>query len=313
MEQLLLIVFGPALLGLVAALVVVWAVTRSQRPRLAVGRGVRWWTLAGVVLASAIVLAQQLPLGTPWHITRLSPTAHMMTLFTVPIVAGLISVVVLTVPVERRSGGRTAELHRRTLTSFSKGGWFLTLAATVVLTVAVAVWAGRASVPDDQGRYTMYWIDLGPGGSMGSSIYGWHFSVPSLALVALLVTATLLAAGLIARPPLAQDRENDVAVRRWRTRNVMAMATGALLLHLARVVNSLAGTAGIYGQTQTGQGLFTKGTPFAGLEGPLRVAADALEVCGWFFWFAVLFIALRASAQTRDNSRSRAPWSSRSS
>ncbi len=227
----------------------------------------------------------------------------MMTLFTAPIVAGLVAVVVLMLPVARRSGGRTADLHRRTLTSFAKRSWILALGGTVVLMVVVALWAGSASVPDDQGRYTMYWIDLGSAGSMGSPMYGWHFSMPSLALAALLVAAALLAAGLISRPALALDRETDVAVRRWRTSNVMAITIGALLLHLARVANSLAGTASIYGQTQTDQGLFTTGTPFAGLEGPLRLAADILAAGGWFFWFSVLLIAVTAHAPLRTNRR----------
>ncbi|MDD9207012.1 hypothetical protein PU560_11115 [Georgenia sp. 10Sc9-8] len=312
MERVLLMVFGPALLGLVAALAV-WLIARPRSSRPAVSGAVRWSTLAGVLLASGIVLAQLLLGTTLVGFPLRSPTALMMTSFTAPLIAGLIAVVLLMVPVVRRSGDGTAELHRRTLTSFGSRWWFLTLAGAVLLVVLATVWPGLASVPDDQGRYTMYWIDMGPGSSMGSTIYGWYFSRPSLALVVLLVVAGLVVVWLISRPPLAPDREHDVAVRRWRTRNVLAMATGALLLHLARVVDSLAGTASIYGQTQTDQGLFTTRTPFAALEGPLRVAADILEAGAWLLWFTVLLIAVTRSARTRDDGAVRSSWRSASS
>lgn len=313
MEQLLLMVFGPALLGLLAALVV-WAVARSRSSWPAVSGTVRWWTLAGVLLAVGLVLALLLRVTPVVNFSLRSPATLLMTSVTAPLVAGLIAVVVLMVPVVRRSGDGSAELHRRTLTSFGRRWWFLALAGVVVLIVLVTVWAGLASVPDDRGRYTMYWIDTGPGGgSMGSTIYGWYYSRPALVLVTLLVAATLVVVGLISRPPPAPDRENDVAVRRWRTRNVLAVATGAVLLHLARVVDSLAGTAGIHWGTQTDQGWFTGGTPFAALEGPLRVAADALEAGAWFLWFSVLLMAVARPRGTRDDEVVRSSWRSASS
>ncbi|GAA4418249.1 hypothetical protein GCM10023169_07590 [Georgenia halophila] len=299
--------FGPALLGLLAALAV-WAVRarfRSSRP--VVPGGVRGWTLAGVLLGVGIVLLQRalyLP-GAPLMRAVAGPVEHWFVIFTTPLVAGLAAVALLALPVVRRSGAGSADLARRTLTSFGARWWFVTLAALVAVMTLVTVMAGSVSSPDEQGRYTRYLVDVGPAG-IWTSIYGWHYSVPCLVLTALLVSTALIGIQLAARPPMTPDRENDVANRRWRTRNIMAVTSGALLLHLAAVLRSLAGAAFTHGGVSTEQGWFRIGSTFAALEQPLWVAETIAELVGWLLWFTVLLAAVTAlRSQTASQSRTR--------
>lgn len=77
----------------------------------------------------------------------------------------------------------------------------------VILILLLTIVAGRASQPEEStGRYTMYFLDLGAGNSVGTGIYGWFYSIPSLILTGILILSTVVSLFLIARPALAEDR-----------------------------------------------------------------------------------------------------------
>jgi hypothetical protein len=95
-----------------------------------------------------------------------------------------------------------------------------------------------------------------------------------------------------ARPPLAADVAEDAATRRWRARHVLTLATGAVLLHLSRVLASLSGTASMEGGTSTTDGWMVAYGRFSGLEGPLLVVSQLAGAVGWACWFLVLLTAL---------------------
>jgi hypothetical protein len=294
--SIFLFVFGPALLGLIAALVA-WGVARDRSAAPVVGSTVRGWTLGGVMIAVLAALVVRLPRGAPQAVV-------LEASYALPLAAGLIAIVALMLPVARRSASGTAALSRRTLSSFAEWWWFVALFAVVAAVLVVTVAAGMASSPDNQGRHRNYLVDFGTA-SAGTEIYGWYYSLPATVLHALLLLAALLAVRSIARPPLALEHTADGAVRRWRTRNVLAVTAGALLLHLAVVLRSLSGTASMSISAEEG---FSSGTPFAALEVPLQVAGMAADTVGWFLWLVILLMAAFPPAKERST----AAWRSAS-
>lgn len=297
------IVFGPELLALVAALLVT-VVRRVRSAGAPVTGGVRGWTVVAVLAAMAIVLFGVFA-GLPGGPSVPVLVEHR---YVVPLVAGLVGVALCLLPVVRRPVSASADLSRRTLTTFASRWWFAALAVVVAVVLLVTLLAGLASSPDGDGRYTMHHVDFGAG-AVGAGIYGWHYSLPALVVLVALLLAAVVATGGLARPPMADEgRTADVATRRWRTRNVLAVAGGALLVHLAVVLGSLAGTAGVRGTFNTGEGSFGGGSTFAALEMPLRLASTVVEAGGWFLWFGVLFAAAIPALRVRSVS----PWHSAS-
>lgn len=281
----LLHTLGPALLGLPLALLA-WLVARARYRQSPVDSLVRGWTLAGVLMAVALVIADVLLFLPGGPLSRMSLDTRFLT----PLIAGLVIVIALQLPVMRPSVSGSAELSRRTLTSFGQRWWFVALGVLVVVVLAVTIAAGIASSPDDQGRYTTYWVDFGAAAA-GTGIYGWHYSGPAMVIHGLLLLAAVLAVRSIAKPPPAVEHAADAATRRWRTRNVLAVTIAALLLHLGAVLLFLSGTATVSSGFATEQGWFSSGAPFAALEMPLRVAGRAAQISGWFIWFVVLLMA----------------------
>jgi len=77
---------------------------------------------------------------------------------------------------------------------------------------------------------------------------------------------------------------------------VLTLATGAVLLHLSRILASLSGTASMEGGTSTTDGWMVAYGRFAGLEEPLLVASQLAGAVGWACWFLVLLTALAAAS-----------------
>ena len=244
-----------------------------------------------------------------WMVPELavSSTARVVG-FAVPLAAGLLAVVVLMLPRIQRPPTGTADLSPRTLTSFVARGWLVALLAVAALVLTVTALAGRASIPDDQGRYRHFELELTTGFTAGTDIYGWYFSVPSIILLVLLLLATFVAVRAVANPPLGPGAAGDATVRRWRTRNVVAMSLGALLVHLASILSHLAGTAALSAGFATDVGWVSARPPLVILETPLRFAATGAELVGWFLWFGVLLVAIRSTAPET----AKEPWHSAS-
>jgi hypothetical protein len=226
-------------------------------------------------------------------------TWYMDYRFTIPLLLGILGLALLAFPAHPRGGRGTAALSPRTPTSFGRRGWFAAPTVLVVLIVAATVIAGTASSPEPTtGRYAMYFIDIGQYG-MGTSIYGWFYSVPCLVLLGVLLAGAYLDLFLISRPALEQDHSRDVHARTVRTRNVLAIATGALLVHLGSILASLAGTASIRGQFSTGDGTVTSWTTFAALEPVFSGAGLVALALGVGLWAAVPLSAIPVRQQAR--------------
>src|SRR6478735_2279170 len=291
MGILYLIALAPLVLAAAAA-AAGWFITRR---RVGVPTGLtRVLTVVASSAALVVMIGYWLVSTAPWLLPSPSievVTAMMDLRYLIPLVVGGAALIILAFPV-RGSGSRSkgAELSRRTVLTFSRPWWFVTFGIVLLLTVAVAVAAGSLSSPDEQGSYTLYVVRAGTA-SASTTIYGWHYSVPCLILLAVLVGIMTVDLALISRPALALDRDTDVAVRRVRSLNIVRVGTGAVLLHLSAVLSSLAGTSTLRAGVGTGAstaGEINVGTSFAALTPLLYWAGAVIGVIGLALWFSAL-------------------------
>jgi len=206
---------------------------------------------------------------------------------------GIIAVALLAFPIRAHTSRGHASLTRRTPFSFGRRWWFAGLTTIVSTIVTVTVLAGLASEPDEDGRWRNFTVDAGSSLSFGTNIYGWYYSVPGLILLAALIAVTIVVLWLIARPAMGTDHDDDVRMRQLRTRNTLAVASGALLIHLGSIFTSLSATASLRGGAvigDNGWGSWT--TPFAAMQPSLVFVGVAVAALGYAIWFGVLLSAL---------------------
>lgn len=292
----LLFTFGPAALGLLLA-----AVRRIVRPNSPLPKTVRFWTLAAMGIALVLTLLTllanlmwYLPGEIPPEVSRwMNETRHLH-----PLVIGLLVLALLSLPHPSRARHGHAELSPRDAFSFTARWWFVASGIVLAVIIAVTLATGLASERDAAGRYTVFSLPFGEV-TASTRIYGWYYSIPALVLLAALVIVTLLVLRSLARAPFGADRERDAAVRRTRSGNVVAAATGAMLLHAEAVFHSVAGTsmlgvsldAGTHGRLETG-------TSFAALTPTLWALSLASAALGFALWFLVLLTAASTRART---------------
>ncbi|HEY4615940.1 MAG TPA: hypothetical protein VIG75_10790 [Citricoccus sp.] len=295
MMGLLFWVWGPVLAGPVVALA--WWLVRGRQRGLPPGTNRVIPLVAGVVLLLGVAAETLLgmPLFLPFDVPMEVWTWYSDTRFAIPLLLGILGLTLLAFPVRHRSGRGTAQLSPRTPVSFGRRWWFITPGVLAVLIVAITVLTGSASQPEPTtGRYAVYFVDVGEQYSMGTSIYGWFYSVPSLILLAILLATAYLDLVLIARPALGPDHDRDGQVRTVRTRNVLAVTSGALLVHLGMVLASLAGTASMRGEFTGPDGTTPAWTTFAALEPAFSGASLVACALGVGLWATVLLSAVSA-------------------
>jgi hypothetical protein len=226
--------------------------------------------------------------------------------FLVPLGAGLIALAVLCVPGRHKPSAAAAGIARRTAFTFLSSGWTVALMAIVVVTVAISLAAGLASVPDRAGNYTMLTVQIGTM-RVGTTIYGWYYSIPAMFLLVVLIVTAWAGLALIARPPLAEAREQDAAIRRTRSRNLAALTTGAIAFHLAAILGSLAGTSRLGGGLSTDAGVINVGSPFAALGSFLSASSFVAMCVGAALCFSVALTAVPRTARARQHAIKTAP------
>lgn len=221
--------------------------------------------------------------------------------FALPLVLGLFALVLHGAMRSRPSVPGGASLAPRSWRSFLATWWLGALLGVLALIVGLTLAAGTASQPNDAGEHVLYMVDVGPA-AMGTTIYGWHYSLVPSVLGVLLCLATWWSLSRIARPPLDPTRTADAADRRLRSTNAVRIALGALLLHLASILRFLADTSQLVGLFDSGQRLsFTTGTPFSALTGTLDVLALIAGILGLALWVFTVLTAVPA------------PWAARAS
>jgi hypothetical protein len=286
-------VMGPVVAGLVIAFA--WWLIRGRGLGLPGGRPAKFSLAAGVTLLTGAVVVRLMDGPLPFLLDVPSGVWdwYSNNRFAIPLWLGILGLVLVTFPVQARSGRGAADLTPRTVVSFARGWWFVTPAVVLTLILIVTFAAGSASEPDEMtGQYTMYSVDLGGERGMGTSIYGWFYSVPCLTFVVILTALAILDLVLLSRPALGSDRERDVHTRIVRTRNVLLIGTGTLSLHLGAILGSLAGTASIRSTFPTSEGTVTFWTTFAALQPVFTGASSAAVALGVALWAAVALSAI---------------------
>lgn len=297
MGVLVMAVFGSLIVGVLGA--VAWFAIRGRRQALwgGVVRGVTLGVGAvgvGSYLFTVLLGASFLfPVG-------LAVPFQLLDLFTqyrflIPLLVGIALVAALAFPWPMRMSAGVAELSRRGILRFSRGRWFIAPFVVLGFILLLTISAGLASRPEEvTGYYTAYVIELGGENSVGTGIYGWFYSVPALIALVVLAVVTLGVLAAIARPGLGLDPSRESRTRQLRSRNVLAAATAALSLHLAAILQSLAGTASLQGSFSSSIGTFNVWTPFAALESVLTIGSYGAAALGAGLWTAVALSAVPA-------------------
>lgn len=302
MPWMLVSLFAAPLAGLVLA--VVWWLIRHRGVRSLAGTVGLFTLLAGLLcvltdLFIRLIWAAQLAQIHPpiWFVMWYFDSRYLIAL-----VAGILGLALLAIPIRSRRGAGVAELAPRGAFRFTRPKWLIAPAVLIAVIVVISVLAGAASEPDPTtGRYDMYVVELSADNTMGTAIYGWFYSIPALVAIAAMVAATAVCLALIARPPLALDhhRDHDAQVRAIRSRNVILVTTGALLLHLGLILQSLAGTASLAATMSSDVGRITLSTPVAVMEPVFIGASYAATALGIAIWASVALSAVGVRQPTR--------------
>ena len=293
MTWLYLSVFGSMVGGLLVA-VAGWLIW-GRKITLPTG-SIRWFTIAAGILALLAEIATRfvgVSILLPFQMPRGLSDWYFDYRFVVPVAFGILVVALLSFPVQARGARGAAELTRRSFVSFVRPRWFIAPGVLLALVLLITIVAGAASQPGpESGNYTMYFVDLGGERGMGTSVYGWFYSLPAMILTGILIVVTIVALSLIARPALAEDSVHDVCVRTVRSRNIIAAGTGALMLHLGLIFGSLAATASVRSTFSTSEGSVTFWTTFSALQPSFDAASMLCAALGVALWATVVLSAL---------------------
>lgn len=293
---------GILALGLITAFVARQrsSVMLNRRTRILVATG----TAIGMVVAFSPVILGMIAL------VSISPSIQSLVWaqldsqfrFVMPLVAGFIALALMSFVSTKNISPAGADLTRRSTFAFAPRGLLIALGITVTAIVALAITAGMASKPDDEGRYIQYWIESGAMRS-GTLIYGWYYSLPAtVALVALLGLITV-SLWRISRPPLGIDAAAEGARRKLMSTFILLITLGAALLHLSDISASLRGTASLRMSASgfANGKMFQTWSTFAALGPAFNFAAAALGVAGVTIWAYVFWRSALGSKTKKED------------
>jgi uncharacterized membrane protein len=290
--------YGPIVIGILLGVIVGVARRRSfeELPLPA-----RISTIIGILIALACMVAyKSWGFFPPGWLPSDGEDAYLtlqILRFMLPLAVCVAALVVLLVPVRTPGPRGSADLAPRTLGSFAPRPAVVFASSVVILVIVATVIAGLASSRDDEGRFVSYGVDASTS-SASTTIYGWWFSVPCLALIALIVAIALIELAAVSRPPLAADRARDLETRTTRARSILAVVTGGLLFHFGDILQSLYAASGvrIEFEAQPG-GSVVLGTSFAAI-GPTLLAVSYVSVgLGFALWSGVLATTVLARSR----------------
>ena len=290
-----LVKYGPALAGLLLALIV-WFFGR--RAQTSMPTRARVSTALGMLIVLALMIIYWIWSVWPWFYPFGGDDGYLVSQFLGFIAPLCLSVVALLflLPAGRASASRgSADLAPRTWLTFAPRWLSLVATGVVALVIMVSVSAGLASGPDDDGRYLIFGVEASSSTSGSTTIYGWWFSLPCLVIIAVLLAFALAELAVISRPPLAVDRLGDTQIRTTRARNVLVVVIGGLLLHLGAILQSLYGTSSLrLGFQSEPAGWVSLGTSFAAIGPALLVASYIAITLGFACWFVALLSTVSA-------------------
>jgi hypothetical protein len=297
----LLVLWGPYVAAVLGATMIRFFALRAV-PRLG-ARVAALTALAGALPALTIML---MPVVWFW----IPPVMRPLDLgfrSTLPLALGVVAVILLGIPPTGSHVPSAADVSRRTVFTFLRARGVVTLLGLSAVAVGLAVAAGLSSRLDEHGHFTEFSMSVGSSGSMriGTSIYGWFYSVPGFVALGVLLIITAVMWSLIPRRPWAGDVEQDREVRTLRAANIGRAACGAVLIHLSEILRSLGGTLQLRGETGTTElGTVSVGAPLAAFGPVLEWAAFAALAVGLALWILIALTAIpRRPAGIDDASR----------
>jgi len=228
--------------------------------------------------------------------------AAQQVMLQVPLVFCVVALLFFAIPLRARHAGGSAQLAPRNLLTFASRPWLVTIAAITAVIVLIAILAGLASRPDEQGRHVLYYLSLTGDDTASTWIYGWWFSVPGLVLIAAIIAIALFDLAVISRPSFGADSQGDAAIRRARSRNVLAVTSGGLILYLGAIMSSLAGTwinrfSTEVANAGTDVQFDAAVTTFAAMARVFDAAGYLAVVIGFAIWWSVLLSVAFIRAQ----------------
>ncbi|WP_449372768.1 hypothetical protein [Arthrobacter psychrolactophilus] len=232
----------------------------------------------------------------PWWMPRYSEDMWLLlslARYLVPLLLCVVSLIFLIVPAPAPGPIGTAALAPRTLMTFTSRARLSAVAVVVIVAVVLAILAGLASSPDENGRHVVYQVQTSSNSSASTTIYGWWFSVPCLIVLAVIVMTVIVGLRVISRPALATDRSADSAMMTVRVRNILMVSAGGVLLHVSSILRSLFSTSSLrVGMTAGPAGWIDLGTSFAAIGPALQLAASLAYFIGIGMWGFVFLSTL---------------------
>ncbi|MDZ8200279.1 hypothetical protein RZO50_02050 [Microbacterium sp. SSW1-59] len=225
--------------------------------------------------------------------------------FVAPLILGFVGLTPLLAPDARgvRSGGAT--VARRTILSFVPRGWAVLCGVLALVAVGLTLVGGGMSSPDEDGRFTMWAQDVGMS-EVGTLVYGWAYSWPSLIALGVLVGASAIALAIIAHPPLDAEEQEDQARRRSRSRAVAATASGGLFFHIGAVLIFFAYTASLKAGVFVDDDVVPVFPPFAAAAPFFLILGVAAIVSGFAVWTTLLLAHARDVTRAHQRVAARA-------
>ncbi|MDZ8173004.1 hypothetical protein [Microbacterium xanthum] len=225
--------------------------------------------------------------------------------FIAPLILSLIGVAPLVMPTGQGVRSGRVTVARRTILSFVPSGWSVLAGVLTLVAVVLTLVGGALSSPDEDGRFTMWTQGTGVG-EVGTLIYGWAYSWPSVVALGLLLGMSAIALAIIAHPPLSADEQGDRARRRSRSRAVVATVSGGLFFHIGAVMVFFAKTASLEAGVFVADQVVPIFPPFAAGGPVFLLIAVAAIASGFALWTALLLAHVRDAAAARQKVPARA-------
>ncbi|TLP97003.1 hypothetical protein FEF26_08465 [Nesterenkonia salmonea] len=206
------------------------------------------WTLASG--AALLVLFAVTVTVMRFHRIRLGGQDYSWWRYSIPLLAAclvLLVVAVLLVSYRRQPAEPVAPTHPRTWRSFTGTSQLWLFGSCAFALILFVAFAGSASSPDDEGRYRWLVIDTGATGGMVADFFGWAYGLPAAAAALVLLVLTVLVLHLNAVRPFFTPNSvgAEEASRSAFSYMVVCFGAGAVLLTLARALNTASSAAGV--------------------------------------------------------------------
>lgn len=220
--------------------------------------------------------------------------------YSIPLLAAcvvLVVVAVLLASFRRQPAEPVAPTHPRTWRSFTGSSQLWLLGSCALALILFVAFAGSASSPDEEGHYRRLVIDTGATGGLVADFFGWAYGLPAAAVTLLLLVLTVLVLHLNAVRPFSAPSSvrGEEASRSVLSYMVVCFGAGAVLLTLARALNTASSAAGV--------SLASEGYSF---DTTLAAASPWLLGLSYLVQFFGLFLLLMVAAVAARRPQSQA-------